>query len=119
MGSAVVYKILTAGQWRAARAANVFRGSLDDWRDGFIHLSTREQVAETARRHFADAGELRVLVIDAARLGESLKWEPSRGGDLFPHLYGDLPLSAVERVERVARSDAGDGDFVWPSEIAV
>ena len=77
----------------------MFRGSAVDHRDGFIHFSTAEQVAETARRHFAGEHDLVLVSVDPAALGERLRFEPSRGGALFPHLYGPLELAAVIRVE--------------------
>ena len=86
----LVYKILPRAAWEAAQAAGVYRGSALDLRDGYIHLSSPAQVGETARRHFAGQEDLLVLAIEAGRLGPALRWEASRGGDLFPHLYGDL-----------------------------
>jgi uncharacterized protein (DUF952 family) len=90
-----VYKILPASLWQAAKRYGVFRGSPVDVQDGFIHFSSAEQVAETAAKHFAAERDLVLLFVDAARLGGRLKWEPSRGGALFQHIYGDLPRSAV------------------------
>ena len=90
-----VYKICPASHWRVAERDGIFRGSEVDLRDGFIHFSSAEQVAETAAKHFAGARDLMLLRVNAASLGELLKWEPSRGGALFPHLYGDLDLKAV------------------------
>ena len=90
-----VYKILTEPQWDAAREAGVFKGSPVDLDDGFIHLSGPEQLAETARRHFSGQSGLWLLGLDAERLGSALKWEPSRGGELFPHLYAPMPMDAV------------------------
>jgi uncharacterized protein (DUF952 family) len=95
----VVYKICPASLWRAAECAGVFRGSKADRRDGFIHFSTAAQVVETAAKHFAGQSDLLLVRIDAAKFGDRLKWEPSRAGALFPHLYGDLDLAAVMRVE--------------------
>ncbi len=89
-----IYKICGRALWRAAQTDGQFRGTPDDIRDGFIHFSTGAQLAETAAKHFAKQGDLILLAVDAA-LGPSLRWEPSRGGDLFPHLYGVLPLAAV------------------------
>jgi uncharacterized protein (DUF952 family) len=80
------------------QARGAFPGSPDDVRDGFIHLSTREQLDTTIERHFAGERELVVLEIDAAALSADLRWEPSRGGALFPHLYAELPMSAVAGV---------------------
>ena len=90
-----IYKICGTCEWRVAELAGVFRGTSADERDGFIHFSTAAQVGETAARHFAGAAELTLVAIDADRLAEALRWERSRGGELFPHLYGPLPLSAV------------------------
>src|SRR6185437_11486622 len=94
-----IYKICPALLWREAERNGVFRGSNDDLRDGFIHFSTAVQVADTATKHFAGQRDLLLLHVDAAQLGHALKWEPSRGGALFPHLYGELPISAVTRVD--------------------
>ncbi len=94
-----IYKICPVSLWRAAVAAGVFKGAPIDLSDGFIHFSTAGQAAETAAKHFAGQSDLLLIAVDAERLGGALKWEPSRGGALFPHLYGDLPLSAVIRVE--------------------
>jgi uncharacterized protein (DUF952 family) len=93
-----IYKICPAALWRGAERDGVFRGAPVDRTDGFIHCSDASQLAETARRHFAGQTDLVLVSIDADALGPALRWEPSRGGALFPHLYGDLPLSAVERV---------------------
>ncbi len=92
-----VYKIMSAAAWREAAAAGRFDGSAHDLRDGFIHLSTAAQVEETARRHYAGQTDLVLLAFDAAALGEALRWEVSRGGEPFPHLYGPLPTSALRR----------------------
>jgi uncharacterized protein (DUF952 family) len=90
-----IYKICERAQWRAAEAAGQYRGSGVDERDGFIHFSTAAQLAETASKHFAKAVDLMLVAVDAAALDTQLRWEPSRGGDLFPHLYAALPLRAV------------------------
>jgi uncharacterized protein (DUF952 family) len=90
-----IYKICERAQWRAAEAAGRYRGSGVDERDGFMHFSTAAQLAETASRHFAKAVDLTLVAVDAAALGAELRWERSRGGDLFPHLYAALPLQAV------------------------
>jgi uncharacterized protein (DUF952 family) len=91
-----VYKILTASEWAAAEAAGRFEGAAIDLSEGYIHLSTAAQAPETARLHFAGQADLLLLRIDAAALGAALKWEPSRGGQLFPHLYGPLACALVE-----------------------
>lgn len=94
-----VYKICPAALWREAERGGVFRGSPVDRKDGFIHFSSAEQAAETAAKHFAGEPDLVLLRVDAASLGDRLRWEPSRGGALFPHLYGDLDTKAVTRVD--------------------
>jgi uncharacterized protein (DUF952 family) len=90
-----IYKILTSPEWEAARQAGRFEGSTVDLADGFIHFSAAHQVQETARRYFRDQSDLVVLEVDANSLGPELVWEPSRGGDLFPHLYEPLRCSLV------------------------
>ena len=90
-----IYKLLDAAAWTAARAAGVFEGSAVDAKDGFIHFSDAAQAQETARLHFHGQSDLVLLSVDAGQLGEALKWEPSRGGAPFPHLYGPLPIAAV------------------------
>jgi uncharacterized protein (DUF952 family) len=97
---ATIYKICTADEWRVAVADGVFRGSPADLRDGFIHFSTAEQMRETAARHFAGVDGLVLVAFDDGAMGPGLRYEPSRGGDLFPHLYG--PLQAAARGRRVA-----------------
>jgi uncharacterized protein (DUF952 family) len=101
-----IYKICEASDWREAERQGVFRGSADDARDGFIHFSTAGQVAGTARKHFAGQTGLLLIAIDAAALGEALRWERSRGDELFPHLYGELDLAAVTAtLDLPARAD--------------
>ena len=90
-----IYKICSAQLWRDAQRAGLFRGAPLDLRDGFIHFSSAAQVAETAARHFSGATDQLLVAVDGASLGEALTWEPSRGGDLFPHLYAALGLDAV------------------------
>jgi uncharacterized protein (DUF952 family) len=94
-----VYKICDAGLWRDAERAGVFDGAPVDLTDGYIHFSTAQQVAETAARHFAGMADLVLVAADAETLGAALRYEPSRGGAMFPHLYGTLPLSAVRWVK--------------------
>ena len=94
-----IYKIVPAALWRGAEREGVFRGAPVDIADGFIHFSTAAQVEETAAKHFAGQNDLLLVRVGTDRLGPTLKWEPSRGGALFPHLYGDLPLSDVAVVE--------------------
>jgi uncharacterized protein (DUF952 family) len=90
-----IYKICDQASWRAALATGQYRGSEVDVRDGFIHFSTAEQLAETAAKHFAGQTDLVLVAVDGDTLGALLKWEPSRGGALFPHLYAALPITAV------------------------
>lgn len=91
----MIYKICPASLWQSAEREGVFGGAAVDHTDGYIHFSTAEQVAETAAKHFAGQDDLVLVAVDAAALGDALKWEPSRAGALFPHLYGALPLAAV------------------------
>jgi uncharacterized protein (DUF952 family) len=90
-----IYKICDTESWQAAEGAGLYRGAPIDQNDGFIHFSTASQAAETAAKHFSGVSGLILVAVDAGALGAALKWEPSRGGDLFPHLYGMLPFSAV------------------------
>jgi uncharacterized protein (DUF952 family) len=102
-----IYKILPSAEWAAAEAAGVFTGSAVDHQDGYIHFSTAAQATETARRYFAGQADLVVLEVEGDALGEALKWEPSRGGDLFPHLYGVLPAGQVSAVHAAPLDAAG------------
>lgn len=90
-----IYKILPRAEWDAALAAGRFEGSAVDHTDGYIHFSTAAQAQETARRYFVGLTGLVVLEVEGDDLGVPLKWEPSRGGDLFPHLYGALACDTV------------------------
>jgi len=91
----LVYKIVAAKEWVEAEAAGVFIGSAVDRADGFIHFAASRQTPDTAAKWFAGRDDLTLVAIDAEALGGALRWEPSRGGALFPHLYGPLPMSAV------------------------
>lgn len=91
----LVFKIFRRPEWDAFTAAGQTRGAPVDLADGYIHLSTAEQVAQTAARHFAQESDLVLVALQAERLGERLKWEPSRGGALFPHLYRPLVRADV------------------------
>jgi len=90
-----IYKIVAADEWTEAEETGVFAGAAVDRADGFIHFSTAEQAPETAAKWFAGQDNLTLAAIDAEALGGDLRWEPSRGGAHFPHLYGPLPMSAV------------------------
>jgi uncharacterized protein (DUF952 family) len=91
----LIFKVCGREEWAAAKVAGVYRGSADDRRDGFIHFSTQAQLPGTLAKHFAGRDDLVLIAIEADALGDALKWEPSRGGDLFPHLYGALLTSAA------------------------
>lgn len=106
-----LYKILEARAWSEALANGVFEGSAIDLADGFIHFSTADQALETARRHFAGQDGLVVLAVEAAALGPALRWAPSRGGALFPHLYGALPCAAVVEARPAPLDGAGVPDL--------
>jgi uncharacterized protein (DUF952 family) len=108
---AMIYKICSAAEWREAARAGIFHGSPDDLRDGYIHFSTAEQVAQTAARHFAGQDDLLLIAVDAAALGANLKWEPSRGGALFPHLYADLPVDAAFWIKPLPLGETGRHAF--------
>lgn len=90
-----IYKILRAAEWQAFKMAGKTAGASIDVQDGFIHFSTAKQVRETAAKHFAEEDGLVLVAFEADAMGGTLKWEPSRGGALFPHLYRELLLSEV------------------------
>lgn len=91
----LVYKILRPAEHEVLERYGRFTGSPDDERDGFVHLSTREQLAGTLAKHFAGDDEVTILALEVAAMGDALRWEPSRGGALFPHLYGAILASMV------------------------
>lgn len=103
-----IYKICPASAWRGAERQGTYRGSADDLRDGFIHFSTAAQVPGTAAKHFAGQRGLLLIAVDADALGDKLKWEPSRGGDLFPHLYGELDPGSVLKVMDMPLRSSGE-----------
>jgi uncharacterized protein (DUF952 family) len=96
----IAYKILTADQWAQFKRDGVFTGAPVDRADGYIHMSTAEQLEETLSKHFAGQSDLVIATIDLAVLGDALKWEVSRDGALFPHHYGALPMAAVVQTEQ-------------------
>ncbi len=112
----MLFKIATREEWSVAERQGVFRGAPVDLEDGFIHFSLAHQVRETAARHFAGAPDLVLVRVDGAGLGSALRHEPSRGGQLFPHLYASLPLSAVLSVEALPLGE--DGLHVFPDDLA-
>ena len=107
----LIFKIVSANDWRVAEAAGLFEGVGIDRADGYIHFSTAEQVAETAATHFSGRHDLTLVAVDAEALGEDLRWEPSRGRAIFPHLYGKLPLSAVKWSRPLPLNAEGRHDF--------
>jgi uncharacterized protein (DUF952 family) len=108
----LVYRLISTEDWRAAVRAGVFTGTAVDERDGFIHLSTADQVEETARRHYATVRPLMLVSVDADRLSGELRYEPSRGGALFPHLYGTIPLEAV--LAAMPLAEDREGHLMFP-----
>jgi len=112
----LIYKIFRAAEWDAFRNAGQTAGAAVDLADGFIHFSTAPQAGETATRHFAGEDGLVLLALDADTLGEALTWEPSRGGQLFPHLYRALRLDEVLWSARLPIGP--DGAHVFPGQMA-
>jgi uncharacterized protein (DUF952 family) len=113
---ALIYKILRAQEWRDAQVEGVFRGSAADRADGFIHFSTARQARATAAKHFAGESGLIVAAVEAEGLGAAMRWEPSRGGDLFPHLYAELPLAAILWTRALPLGE--DGAHQFPESFA-
>jgi uncharacterized protein (DUF952 family) len=111
MADSIIYKITPRGAWEEAERTGRFAGSPVDRADGFIHFSTASQVRETAERHYAGKTDLLLLAVRADTLGAALKWEPSRGGDLFPHLYGDLLIGSVAWARPLPLSPGGPHEF--------
>ena len=107
-----IFKIASRDVFEASRRAGRFLGMPIDLKDGYVHFSTAAQLAETLRLHFAGQGDLVLFAVATARLGSALVWEPSRGGQLFPHLYGELPMSAV--TQHAPSAVATDGTVTLP-----
>ncbi len=112
MTANLIYHMCRADEWRTAEDAGLYTGSSQDQADGFIHFSTAEQIVESAAKHRAGQDGLVLLTVDAAVLGDVLKWELSRGGALFPHLYSALPIEAVVRADPLPLGP--DGRHVFP-----
>ncbi len=110
--SKMIYHMCPAETWAEAVAAGRYAGTGDDRRDGFIHFSTAAQLPESARRHRAGQTGLVLIAVEAARLGNRLRWEPARGGELFPHLYGPLLADEAASVEELPLGL--DGSHVFP-----
>ncbi|WP_439477202.1 DUF952 domain-containing protein [Brevundimonas sp.] len=113
------YKLVDLAEWKAALAKASYAGSALDLKDGYIHLSSGAQLAETARRHYAGRSDLVLVAVDLRRTGDALKWEPSRGGDLFPHFYGPLTTDLASDERRLSVDAQGvmrfeDGTVGWP-----
>ena len=100
MSASTAFKVLTQHQWADFERERVFRGAPVDIADGYIHLSTAEQLEGTIARHFAGQSCLMIAEIDLVQFGDALRWEESRGGALFPHLYAELPIHAVISLQR-------------------
>jgi uncharacterized protein (DUF952 family) len=113
MSAAVIYHMSKSAEWAAAQSAGRYDGSSQDVADGFIHFSTADQIVESAAKHRAGQGDLVIVEVDAACLGSSLRWEPSRGGQLFPHVYGGLRLDCVRRVAPLPLGADGRHVFPW------
>ncbi|KLN59428.1 glutathione S-transferase [Kiloniella spongiae] len=112
-----IYHVCKLEEWDEAQELGRYSGSSQDKADGFIHFSGRGQVHGSVAKHRAGQDGLVLLEVDSTLLGETLKWEPSRGGVLFPHLYGDLSLTAVTRTATLNLTDEGAHDFPsWLSE---
>jgi uncharacterized protein (DUF952 family) len=111
----LIYKILSAADWQAAEREGVFKGAGIDIADGFIHFSTAEQAAETAAKHFTGQTGLVLVAVDAEKFGPELKWEVSRGGQLFPHLYAGLPTRDVAWVKPLPLD--ADGKHSFPAVV--
>lgn len=103
----LAYKVLTGPQMEELESAGTFKGAPVDLADGYIHLSTEAQLTETVDKHFAGQSGLHVVAVDLEALGAAVKWEPSRGGQLFPHIYGELPLSAAVAYSPLHRENDG------------
>ena len=110
-----IYKICPAQEWAQALQQRSYSGSPLDRKDGFIHFSTGTQVAGTLAKYYTEANDLVLVAVDAAELGEALRFEAARDGALFPHLYAALPLEAVQWVKPLTRG--ADGVFVLPPEL--
>ncbi|NBW07308.1 MAG: DUF952 domain-containing protein [Caulobacteraceae bacterium] len=110
-GPAEAFKVVDAAEWAEAEAAGSYAGSAVDLADGYIHLSAEDQLAGTVSKHYAGRQNLLLLTVDLEVLGETIVWEPSRGGALFPHIYGSLPVAAV--TAKKAFSVGADGEMVF------
>lgn len=103
----LIYRLADPAALGAAAVSGVYEGEDHDRRDGFIHCSARHQIGGTLSAHYADVDRIALAVIDAGALGDSLKWEKSRSGEDFPHIYGVLPFTAIKSVHILRRDEAG------------
>lgn len=108
-----IYNLCRRPDWQAAEKLGRYEGSADDRRDGFIHFSTAAQVVESAARHRAGVADLLLITVETARLGATLRWEPSRNGQLFPHLYGPLQIIDATAIHDLPLGP--DGLHVFPT----
>ena len=111
MNDGIAFKIIDAAEWRLALAEGTYEGSEVDLADGFIHLSTADQLPGTAEKHYAGRADLVLLDVDLTALGDTVLWEPSRGGALFPHIHGPLPTRAVTQARSCSVSPSGQFVF--------
>ena len=113
MNGGLIYHICKRAEWQAAQKRDAYEGSSQDQADGFLHFSSGEQVRKSAAKHRRGQSDLILLTVASSALGADLKWEASRGGALFPHLYGPLPLEAVKQAEELPLGE--DGQHVFPA----
>ena len=111
MHGRLILKIVSREEWGNATKTGLFRGAEIDLKDGYIHFSTRDQVAETAAKHFSGRDDLLLVAVGEEKLGDSLRWEESRGGQLFPHLYCDLKVDLVDHVWELSLGEDGSHRF--------
>ena len=107
MPDRIVYKIMSAAELQQMQRDGVFHGSPVDMADGYIHLSCGSQLAATLDKHFSGVDGLMLAAVDLSRLGDTVRWEPARGGQLFPHIHGRLPVGAVVSVATLERTSDG------------
>ncbi|MDR3516177.1 MAG: DUF952 domain-containing protein [Azospirillaceae bacterium] len=107
----LIYHVCRSTEWQESQKGDLYPGSSQDRHDGFIHFSTRDQLAASVAKHRAGQDGLVLLTVDTDALGPALRWEPARGGQLFPHLYGPLPVAAVRSVDPLTRGTDGSHQF--------
>lgn len=117
MTETIAYRLATPERWAEIMASGAFEGEAHDKADGYIHLSAAEQVAGTLVKHYGDHERLLLVEVDLLALGETVKWEKSRGGALFPHVYGVIPMDVVRGFRHIRRNE--EGDWVLPADLGV